>query len=530
MTNLDQQSFIPPTIRVLGTNSDGNVLVWATDQKRLYRIENIDSLTYARIVQIAGITAYLQAYSEVKSALGKDAKVPETIRTAIADLSRTRLFNVADSIGQGIWRLAGTEDVILIAGNSATRVQTDHESETITLTDIVEPVVGSRLIELGGQQWTDPGTLFSELGQALTTEQVWDELAAALSCWQFKIPGDRIVVAGMLVATAIQAALEFRPQVWVCGPTNCGKTALLEFIRRMWPWACCKNNVSQAGLYQAIERDSLPLLLDEQEPSRHRQRLLELFRNSSRGGSVCRGTPSGKSREYVINHIAWLFSIDAGLDRAADSNRFAVLELETPEQIRIPDASVLQVLGRRLVMSAVVCIDPILRTWAELVRNPDLAQYGRLVEVYGVPLAAYAVMTGRAEHAVQLLDELLAAKAKTLDSESDEQDVLRTILTFVPKGATSPVAKMLKSGWDEQTLMNIGIRKKPNGDIFIAHKILQQELPKTGKWADANLYNFLARLPNAKGGEKYRINGVPVNGVVVPLDVLLPPDNDDIPF
>ncbi len=112
-------------------------------------------------------------------------------------------------------------------------------------------------------------------GIFIKTKSLWDQLTEYLSCWLPDLDTDYDVIAGMILATAIQGTLPFRPHLWITGATNTGKTALFTLLGRLWPHALrLENETTEAAIRQSIQRSCLPVLLDECEGWHGRRRVI----------------------------------------------------------------------------------------------------------------------------------------------------------------------------------------------------------------------------------------------------------------
>ena len=196
------------------------------------------------------------------------------------------------------------------------------------------------------------------------------------------------------------------------------------------PWSIAADRSTEAGLRQAIARDSAPVLIDEFDKYAHRSRVLELFRTSSRGGQILRGTKDQTGRSYGVRHIPWFAAIESGDLWGADRNRTIRLELRKPKNrgvLDLPRPATLATMGHDLVAAAVKLADDIKSTRIDGV-------HGRLVESFSVPAAVHAVLMGgrdaaTAKRAVRFMKGAMTQReALEHQDEPDEAQLLRDIL------------------------------------------------------------------------------------------------------
>lgn len=513
--------YLPATIRVLGTDDDGQIIIWDTEYRRVYYAKNIDSITEAQLVHYAGDAAFSEAETIIHLA-DKEASVMRVMRRTIADEARQVLFLVKDTVGQGVWRIPGQTGLWIVSGNRA------FQYDNGAWIGQQLPVIGKRLFDLDHDAWVDISQL-RMITDSLTPETIketWERLVGKLAAWKFKHDHDHQLIAGLIVATAIQAALEFRPQVWVVGPTDAGKTVLKNFLAGLWPYAeQCENESTEASVRQTIGHNAMPVLLDEQEQSPSRNKLIKTMRSSTRGGKITRGTTSGKPMVFHVNHISWWFSVEYNLSRAADRNRFAVFELVKQDQFQMPDWSDLPDLGMRVLACAMRCADQITAEFNVLARDAAYSKFGRLTEVFALPVAIIRVMTGLDVR--DFFAKVMEVQSVVMESEcpTDEQDLIQTLLTARPAGSNTPLSYYL--GRERQrgdtTLEDNGIRLMGLGYVFLATEVVKKNLLAGTKWADTNVKLMLARIEGAKI-DKQRINGMNLNGVTLSLEKLLPQD------
>lgn len=518
--------YIPRTLEVLGTDEGGAIIVWAKDNRRLFRIQDIDALRGARIIQMAGA----DAAHEIGDFINKDDDdgVVAAIRDAIADASRQRYFHNSDSLGQGIWRCPGGDGMLLVTGAHAYRIINDHADTH--LCPLESPLVGSTLLDLTGREWLNvDDLLFAIDGQtADDLRAVCTRLIDILGQWQFKHDQDRMLIVGLMIATGIQSYLQFRPHVWLTGAAFSGKTALITLLRRCWPFMrVVEGRTSEAAIRQAINVNALPVALDEQEPWWGQSAVLELMRSSNRGGTILKGSASGRSVEYRVNHLIWFASIDVSLTKEADKTRFVVVELlRSDKKIEIPAADDLAFLGLHLLAGAIVNAEVITETFDRLVAMEEFSRYGRFREVYAVPVAAYCTFMGMDfEQTAQMLGEVLTHKHQDMEGQmvNDEQDLIDTILMIpLPGEGSTTVGDVLgRPGKYEsvyRAFEQAGIRRLPGDRVFIYPKLLKSHMPDDPKWKTVDIGVLLERLPGAQR-TKQRIDSVGKNvrGVSIPI-------------
>ena len=183
-------------------------------------------------------------------------------------------------------------------------------------------------------------------------------LQGILGNWNWTHAADAEVVAALIPATFIQACWTWRPLVSIIGASDSGKSTLLGqvIVPVLGEWTIAADRSTEAGLRQRIGCNAAPVVIDEFDLYSQRQKVLELFRTSSRGGEILRGTADQTGISYGVRHIAWFAAIESGDIWGQDRNRFIRLELLPPQNrgdLVLPSSRELAELGRQLMVAAI---------------------------------------------------------------------------------------------------------------------------------------------------------------------------------
>jgi hypothetical protein len=526
-------SKIPNNLKVYGVGMDGEILLWDWDKRRLHRISSVNDLTEARIIQTCGSMAYNEVAVQCLEENERCSPARE-IKNAIADEARRNMVGGQHSLGAGLWKNPAGSGLLLVSGNQAYTIIHD-ETDTIVAHVVDGPTVGSRMLDFEEESWVSPVVLAQTMN-GLNSREIWKKICRAIRSWPFKEQVDYSLVAGLLIATAIQGVLDFRPHVWVTGPTDSRKTALRKMMESLWPYAhAYGGETSAAAIRQRMQRRVLPLLLDEQRAWRGMNELMVMLRSSTRGELVAKGTASQEGLVFGLRHIAWLFAPATYNLGAEDVNRFIVLELRRrkgEEKIQMLPNDDLQQLGLEIVASAVALHDRIADLFRFLISQTEVLD--RRGELYAVPIAAAAAMIGLDRTAaLKMFRRIIHQKTTDMAEQSDEQALLMDILMAVPPHHQDQVITLLqvtdrferKSA--ELSLAEVGIKKVDGGsDIFFATEPIKRKLLKGTKWADVQIREYLMRLPGAVY-RKRRINDLPspLHGVQLPAGGVIGDDS-----
>lgn len=230
---------------------------------------------------------------------------------------RAGIFSEKRVRGRGAW--VDGQNVIVHTGDSA-RIN----GEIVPLTDIP-----GRAIYETEEPWE------FEFGSAATSEEAHAlvRICTRLT-WMEKMSG--ALLAGWCVIAPVCGALKWRPHIWITGPAKSGKTtAVNEIVGRIVGPAAIRfeGNTTEAGIRQTMNFDALPIILDEaesedQQAAIRMQGILQLARLASSGGTVAKGSTSGRAMEFVARSSFLFASINTALKHHADESRVTKLTLQ----------------------------------------------------------------------------------------------------------------------------------------------------------------------------------------------------------
>lgn len=453
------------------------------------------------------------------------------IRHAIgAEANRRRIVD-EKQLGTGIWDVSGR---LALVGAGEAMLWNGKLSRTVI------PFTEDRLFDFDGEPWysvdwvTDAIEKSAEPEWCQAVMEEADNMFARWDNWRY---GDMpALIASLVCCTWIQTVWPIRPLVAVAGPTNSGKTILLETIKGLFGrLALSVSKPSEAGIRQFIGHTAKILIVDEFEADQHRARILELFRTSSRGQEVIRGSAGQQGVRFGLRHIPWVGAIELGLQDAVDANRFIQLELGERDkskgsQLVVPSDAELADLGLRLMVVG-------MRHWKRALsllqplRSQNWGSHDlRLVEIYSVPAAMMAAVYDQSDSdSRKILSDILGARGEESDIESDESSLLGEIFqsdVMVGKGRSETVGNLLGEVPDvnaESALARYGIAIKTQTwggrYLFMATKTVRRKLLRGQKSAEQNISQILKRLPGALI-ERHRVNGSQPRGVSIPMETI----------
>jgi len=289
---------------------------------------------------------------------------------------------------------------------------------------------------------------------------------------------------------------------------------------------------SEAGLRQYIGHTARVLIVDEFEADRNRLPILELFRTSSRGQEVIRGTANQQGTRFGLRHIPWVGAIELGLTEAADANRFIRFELKrrppgAASALTVPPREELADLGQRLLVIAMRKYRTAMQFLHPLRSQQWKSHDSRQVEIYSVPAAMIAATTGLdQEEARKLLELMLEYRSEETSVESDEATLVEEIYNAdVPVGKGSEretIGTLISGSMDfggKAALERYGISVRRSGDsrfVFIAPRTVRRKLLRNSSAGERDIGQILHRIDGARRTRE-RLNGTHSRGVLIPL-------------
>ena len=148
---------------------------------------------------------------------------------------------------------------------------------------------------------------------------------------------DAHLMLGWIVCARLGGAIDWRPLAWVTGRKGSGKSTLLQkLIEASFGGGLIGSaDASPAGVWQAVQHDSLPVALDEMESEDDNdkaQKIIKLAREACSGNVVLRGSSDHQAQQFQARSCFLFSSIIIPSLSSQDRSRMAILELD-----RIPD-------------------------------------------------------------------------------------------------------------------------------------------------------------------------------------------------
>lgn len=169
------------------------------------------------------------------------------------------------------------------------------------------------------------------------------EIGRMLRTWSWGRPeADPFLMLGYLAAGMMSGALEWRPSIFVVGDKAVGKSTLQNLMKLLLGESVLKaDDATEAGIYQLLGRDALPVQIDEFESSDDNRKvmpILNMLRIGASGGTRARGGQDHKGVEFKAQSCFFLSAINPPPGDAASWSRLCVLSLRRLDPEKLKDA------------------------------------------------------------------------------------------------------------------------------------------------------------------------------------------------
>ena len=465
---------------------------------------------------------------DVISLTNVDPAFPEEltkIKKEIAFKARENQISDMEAHGQGIWYKKGK--LLIINGDDAFIWKDGKIKDTIEL-----PIHNNtRIMFQRNKKWLDVGNL-----NIVDYYRTFMQLYEIVTQWNWANTSMAGIFTALLFALPFQHIWDWRPHIYITGRRGVGKSTLVDFIfDNLFSNLGMKKegNVSEAGLRQDIKSNLYCTCLDEFEKmnANSREAILKLLRISNKGGTVTKGTPSGKSLHFDMNHMITLASIDVPLRDAADISRFILFDLKlyTKKMLNLPNSIDTKNLFHGIIASGLHNY----KRYRE-VRQQVIYEYkgdldARLVECYAVPLSIIKVLLDK--DPIEFLQKI--ETNMSLSVQDDEERLIETIINTrvtIHDGQTkdTTVGNLIMDANLEpnknEFLQNFGLSVTNLGDekkvVAFHAPSVERELLKDTEWRGLSIKNVLSRIPGAKEAN-IRFSYKRQRVVCLPIDVIV---------
>ena len=227
------------------------------------------------------------------------------------------------------------------------------------------------------------------------------EIFRLLKCWNWERPEvDPLLFLGWLVASMLGGALDWRPTLFVTADAAAGKSSLHKLVKLvLGPCLLEAADATAAGIYQAVNQDSLPVAVDELEAEsdpRKAMGIVKLARIAASGAKMRRGGTEHDPVEFIARNCFFFSAINVPGLEPQDQSRMAILRLRAlSKSDGAPVLEAPETIGPRLLrrlLDGWASYPGLLRDWRGLLRWAG--HDGRAQDTFGTLLAGAALALG----------------------------------------------------------------------------------------------------------------------------------------
>lgn len=510
------------------------VEVFSEITRKSFAVQDVDRLTIVKLAQLCG-SEVVEKYVHDGRECPPEKYDLKQIKMAIAAGAANKPFRDDEKFGAGVWECEG--QILLVQSKEIALLTEEGKFEHSAV-----PFYNGRVLDTStaSETWCDFATLSKMLQDAHERDWCVDAFEAMnqkLHQWYWRQPVAPMVVTALCACTWLQTVWHWRPQIFVTGGSDTGKSTFLDELLAKGIFgklSMYHEKVTEAAIRQFMRHHAKVLILDEFEKDQHRQKIFEMFRISSRGGEEIRGTADQRGIKFRLKHLPWVGAINTGLRAQADRNRFIVFDLDEipPEKRGHIDAGTeaeLNHLGMRLLAVALTHWRQVRELAMILRRVRKDGVPGRIVESFSLPCGMLSAVLGHSPDKAQAaLLGILKDWDFSVQAPRDEHSLLNAIMAaeiVMDGGRRSSVSKLLaRTSYDQdarESLERNGIRhvvKRDGGEIYFFCPPVVGRLLERTDFAGHKIDEYLLRIPGA-GHCKQRLGGREAFwGVEVPVD------------
>ena len=231
------------------------------------------------------------------------------------------IIKESNRMRNGVWKLKNR--FVIVSGEDILEVK-DME-----ICKLDTPVVDGRIVEFE-EKWLNV-EIFQQVFKEASLEEVYQELSDYIGKWQWRDPEMVAFVVSFVMLAGFQQAMKWRPWLYFHARPGSGKTLFFEnVVQRIYgPLAIRLDKATDYATAQNLNRTGKIPLLDNFEPNKKSQKILDMFQAASRGiGTVPRGTTGDKAKNMQIYHMLWFNSAIPAIDSTASDTRTVMFKLD----------------------------------------------------------------------------------------------------------------------------------------------------------------------------------------------------------
>ncbi|KTR08578.1 hypothetical protein NS365_01180 [Aureimonas ureilytica] len=223
----------------------------------------------------------------------------------------------------------------------------------------------------------------------------------SLKTWSFENELDALFVLGWMATGLMGGALDWRPVIFTTGGAGVGKSTLQGLIKRVLGRSLLDTtDTTQAGIYQRVRNDCLPVMVDELENKAGSSRattIIELARLAASGGFMNRGGADHEGVMFQARNSFLMSAINPPPLETQDRSRMPILNLARLDKSRKATDIVVRDEDGRMILRQIMdgwteFHEAILPRWKLALHEAGLD--ARAQATYGTLLAAAELLIG----------------------------------------------------------------------------------------------------------------------------------------
>lgn len=177
-----------------------------------------------------------------------------------------------------------------------------------------------------------------DIEKELLSKKELIQLTKLLTSFSYSNSTQFMFLGGWMVIAPFCGVLKWRPHLWLTGESGSGKTTLKscieDYLKNSFRGLFVTGATTEAGIRQSVRASAFPLVFDEIEPERRKDRdridgIMELIRQASseQDGGILKGSSAGNASSYSSRFCSLLSSVKPRLIAEADKSRFTYISL-----------------------------------------------------------------------------------------------------------------------------------------------------------------------------------------------------------
>lgn len=382
---------LPPNCPVIPLGVDGDHMFFVDTVGQMRSVKQLDKKT---LITLFALTPNFLQWAwprwSAKTMTINGLEVDEAAACLAKACASRGLFSPQDKVrGRGAWRGANGS-LIWHAGDRLFTMDGGRLRQANAGTDIGGVFYPRRppIVEPWSERVTDD-------------ESPAQEIFAKLKTWNFERPLlDPVLILGWIGAAFLGGALDWRPSLFLTGGFGVGKSTLQAIFKTVLEDALlATTDTTQAGIYQRVRQDSLPVSVDEleaDEDNRRGKKVIELARIAASGGMMLRGGAEHEGVQFEARNTFVFSAINPPPLGPQDRSRMAIINLgRLPQNIENVVLTGVEVFGRQILrhlMDKWHDFPRLLQLWKDDLRGAGLDSRGQ--DTYGTLLALANLMIG----------------------------------------------------------------------------------------------------------------------------------------